>query len=127
MKLRSGKVKGTLPKKLDDKLEDSLERFKEAFSDNPEHAKKLLNIIGSSKGIESRAYISRTINEAYNDNELPVGTSPLLSTAGDLMLLVIGKNTFYKKNHIEPIYHDIIQSRIENFDLETPLLGDMEE
>lgn len=117
MKLRSGKILPSreykLPEKLDNLLETRLQKFKTLFSDNPEHAKELLKIISKSKSIEIRFDIREKIEEVYDIND-PEKINPLMGAAGDIAWLLVGS----------PQYHDIIEKRIKNFDLETPLLGD---
>ena len=131
MKLRSGKVlkynMDTLPQKLATKLENSLQGFKELFNSNREHAKELLTIINNSRGLNDRFVIRDKIEEIQKDNKLSEKKVLVLNNiVAELRWLVIGNSDFYKQNNIEPIYKNIIQDKIENFNLESSLLGDME-
>jgi hypothetical protein len=120
MKLRSGRELperiDKLPQNLDNLLKDRLQEFKKMFSGNPEHGKELLHIISQSRSISSRFSITDKVEEIYDINN-PEKINPLLRVAGALMVLVIN----------EPKYHDLIHVRMENFDLETNLLGNVEE
>ncbi len=131
MKLRSGKIFPPIPKTmplvLESELEARLQEFKQLFSGNPAHAKELLEIISEAVTIEWRWPIREKIEEIYHDNELPNGTAPFRRAAGFLANLVMGVEEVYAKNNIVPEYRDIIQERIKSFDLETPLLGIMED
>ena len=116
MKLRSGKVVkftgGILPKKINDKLETSLQKFKELFSDNPQHAKELLKISSKAQTTEIRFYISKKVHEVSDKND-PSKTNPLLAAAGNVAWDLV----------FNPDYRDAIIKKINNFDLETPILG----
>jgi hypothetical protein len=116
MKLKSGKILSTFPSKLDKKLDAMLQDFKVLFSDNPKHAKELLDIISEIDSIGYRFVLRGKIEEVYDVNNLKK-TTPLMESAGELAWLLVDN----------PIYHDIIETRIKNFDLETPLLGNMED
>jgi hypothetical protein len=129
MKLRSGKIIRSspreLPKELNDELETELQNFKKLFSNNKKHAKEVLKIITKASSINSRVDIREKIEEAYNEDESDI--SSLQGAAGDLAWLIIGNSSFYKEHNIIPKYHDLIQARIQNFDLETPILGEVED
>jgi hypothetical protein len=115
MKLRSGKVLpirvDKLPEDLDNLLEARLHEFKTMFSNNPQHAKELLNLISKCKSRDNRIDVRQKVAEGYDENELE--TVPLTAAAGGLMRLVVGN---YE-------YHNLIQTRMKGFDLEIPLLG----
>lgn len=119
MKLRSGKVLPTridrLPEDLDNLLETRLQEFKKMFSDNPQHAKELLKTISKAKNGDARVYISSKVEEAYDPNLIE--THSLLRTAGELLRCLI----------YNPEYHDLIEDRIKNYDLELSLLGNVED
>lgn len=117
MKLRSGKTLSTLPSKLNNELETKLQEFKKTFAENPKHAKELLNIISEAWNGGVRFEIRDKIEEVYNNNEIPGGTGDLMGAAGELAWVLV----------FNPNYHDIISERIQTFDLEMPLLGNMEE
>lgn len=120
MKLRSGKElpirHSQLPEDLDDLLETRLQNFKILFSDNPQHAKELLHIISGSYSISCHFSMREKIEEIY-DNTNPKKINPLMGGAGALMTLIVN----------EPEYHDLIEKRIKHYDLESPLLGDVED
>ena len=129
MKLRSGKVLGSnnmdiLPDKLAVKLEENLKYFKELFGANPKHAKELLDIINSAKGIGMRFEIYDKIEEISTIDSFEEQRITMLGVAGELCWLVVGIDCFYKENNIEPMYRDAIESRIKDFGLELDLLGD---
>ncbi|MCI4437199.1 MAG: hypothetical protein JHC33_10380 [Ignisphaera sp.] len=130
MKLRSGKMLksrvDTLPKKLEDELEADLENFKTLFSGNLQHAKELLNLISTCRYTDHRVLVSEKVGEGYDLNK-PVETTKFLRAAGELMRLVIGSSSFYRENNIEPEYYDIMRTKVKNFDLEIPILGNIEE
>lgn len=116
MQLRSGKVLpsriSTLPEKISDILETRLQKFKELFSDNPQHAKELLKIISKAQNPEIRFDITKKVEEVYDRNN-PSKINPLLGAAGDVSRVLI----------YNPQYRDLIKIKINNFDLETPILG----
>lgn len=119
MKLRSGKVidHRKLPKKLENELESDLQNFKTAFSANLKHAKELLEVISEAQSIAARVPIRNKIDEAYDYNIRPGGTGDLEGAATKLACTLI----------FHPRYHDIIETRIKEYDLETPLAGNVEE
>lgn len=120
MKLRSGKELperiDKLPANLENLLETTLQQFKILFSNNPQHAYELLKLISKCKYIDHRMDVREKVAQMYDENK-PETTAPLMGTAGDLMRLVIGN---YQ-------YHEIIVKRMNNFDLEADLLGNIEE
>lgn len=130
IKLRSGKVivskPSKLPKKLNDVLEENLQNFKTLFSGNPQHAKELLNLISKCKYKDNRSDVSDKIEEEYGLMGASE-TAPLFMVAGELMRLELGYSIFYKELDIEPKYYDLIKSRYKNFDLETPVVGEVED
>lgn len=130
MKLRSGKIIHSspreLPKELNDELETELQNFKKLFSNNLQHAKELLNLISRCKYVDHRVDVSEKVVEEYDINK-PTEIAPLMLAAGDLMRLIIGTNSFYKEHNIIPKYYDLIQTRIQNFDLEVPISGEIED
>lgn len=119
MKLRSGRELPVridrLPEDLDNLLETKLEEFKTLFSSNREHAKELLHIISGSYSISCRHPIVEKIGEIYNTNSST--TEPLIRKAGELMTLIV-----YSP---DPESHKIIAKRMNNFDLEADLIGDI--
>lgn len=119
MKLRSGRELperiDNLPEDLDSLLEDRLQEFKTLFSNNPQHAKELLKLISKCKYLDHRIDVREKVEQIYDENVLE--TIPMIRLAGELMRLVIGN---YQ-------YHDIIDKRMNNFDLEADLIGDIEE
>lgn len=128
MKLRSGKVLNPLPGKLGEEVETKLQIFRTLFSGNPQHAKELLSmIIQFSKPdtcFRTRFLLSDKIEEVYHDSNIPGGVGSLLKASGDLMWLLTGYSDFYKENHIQYDYHNVIQER---FEVELSLLGNVEE
>ncbi|CAB4124085.1 hypothetical protein UFOVP51_10 [uncultured Caudovirales phage] len=120
MKLRSGKelppLIDKLPEDLSNILEIRLQNFKKSFAGNIQHAKELLKIISKAISIEIRFNIRDKIEEVYDINN-PEKINPLMAVAGDLSQVLI----------YSPKYHDLIEERIKNFDLETPLIGNIEE
>lgn len=128
MKLRSGKVlsnPNAPPELLINELNKRLNAFKQAFADKPEFAQELLIFIGHSKGMSSRIGMVDMIEEAYND--VPkIQLTQQYSTAGSLLSFINGRDlTFYHSNYIEPVYNKFIQDTIDHYDLEMPLIGDM--
>lgn len=122
MKLRSGKILfKEFPPKLDvlDKLvrtiELMLQDFKTMTSENPKHARELLDLISQSNNSAYGYAITGKITEAYDNNEK---TMPLRFLTGKLFGLMVFEY---------PQYHDIMEAKIKNFDLETTLTGEMEE
>lgn len=119
MKLRSGKFIpsgwGELPKELDNELGKHLQAFKEASSNNPKNGKELLYVVSKAENFDHRFPIIAKIYEAYNPSNIS-STIPLQGTAGTLAWFLVG----------HPEYRSLIQNKIENFDLESDLLGDLE-
>jgi hypothetical protein len=119
MKLRSGRALPAridrLPEDLDNLLDMRLHEFKTLFSGNPQHAKELLHMIGGSYSISCRHPIVEKIGEIYNTNSST--TEPLIRKAGELMTLIV----------YSPECHEIIAKRMDNFDLEADLIGDIGE
>ncbi len=119
IQLRSGKVlpprPSKLPEELNEILETRLQKFKELFSANPKHAKELLKIISIAQTIEIRFNIREKVQEVYDENN-PSKTNPLLGAAGDVAWTLV----------YNPQYRDLIKIKINNFDLETPILGNDE-
>ena len=123
MKLRSGRELperiDKLPEDLDSLLEDRLQEFKTLFSNNPQHANELLKIISKAISIEIRFAIRDKLEEITDpqDRNTIIKRDTESEVAGSLARVLI----------YNPQYHDIIEDRIKNFDLETPLLGNVEE
>lgn len=122
MKLRSGKVVSKLPPKLsvlekiDKELEYMLQFFKAQTSENPKHARELLDLIGESNNAGYKYIIRSKIAEVYRDDFDKTG--PIGGVATKICGLA---------NREYPQYHDYIEERIKAFDLESPLLGAMED
>lgn len=119
MKLRSGKTLSILPSKLNNELETKLQEFKKTFAENPEHAKELLNIISEAWNGGIRFEIRDKIEEITDpqDRNTIIKRNIEEGAAGELAWILV----------LNPNYHDIISERIQTFDLEMPLLGNMEE
>jgi hypothetical protein len=135
MKLRSGKIlpsppivvsrlkPSVLPEALDNDLKNDLQCFKTLFSSNPKHAKELLDIISQAQDGGIRFAIRDKMEEITDprDPNMDDATYTKKATqhgaAGDLACLLI----------LNPQYHDIISERIQTFELETPLLGTIDE
>lgn len=119
MKLRSGKVipsgVSELPKELEDELQVHLQAFKEAVSTNPKHGKELLYVVSKAEGTGHRFLIRPKIYEAYDSNDIKA-TIPLQAAAGTLAWFLVS----------HPEHRYLIQSQMENFDIETSLSGEME-
>lgn len=119
MKLRSGKILAEpvfeLPENLDALVDECLQDFKAASLSNTQHAKELLNLISKTKSLEYRFCIKAKIAELYDINKPENATLP--GAAGLIARLL----TEY------PMYHDLLEKKIKNFDLESPLIGDLTE
>ena len=119
MKLRSGKTLSTLPSKLNNELETRLQNFKIVFTDNPEHAKELLDVISDVWNWDFRFAIRDKLAEITDpqDRNTIIKRNIEEGAAGELACLLVGN----------PQYHDIIEKRIKDYALEAPLLGSIEE
>jgi hypothetical protein len=119
MKLRSGKFIpsgwGELPKELDNELNKYLQTFKTVSSSNPQNGKELLDIINIIENIGYRTVLQKKVDEAYDISDTK--QIPLLSAAGTLV--------WFLMDHSE--YRSLIQNKIETFDIESDLLGDVGE
>lgn len=115
IQLRSGKVVkftgGILPQELDNNLETKLQNFKTLFSGNLEHAKELLKLITHARSVDFRFSLREKIGEVYDMNKSE--TKELRGAAGAVTWTLV----------FNPDYHDAIIKKINNFDLETPILG----
>lgn len=124
MKLRSGKILTPPPplsesakiEKLVKKVEFMLQYYKAVTSDNPKHARELLDIISEANNGAYSYIITSKIKKAYDDNNEK--TIPLKSVSGRLLGLLVFEY---------PQYHDILELKLKGFDLETPLAGETEE
>jgi hypothetical protein len=118
IKLRSGKelppLIDKLPEEIQTILQERLQNFKVLFSDDKQHAKELLKIISKAISSEIRFNIRDKIEEVYDINNIEK-INPLRASAGELASVLI----------YCPKYHDLIEERINNFDLESDLLGDL--
>ncbi|MEN9917692.1 MAG: hypothetical protein RL662_128 [Bacteroidota bacterium] len=125
MKLRSGKELSALPAKLNKHLEELLEDFKMVFSDNPHHAKELLDLISNCTSYDDRFAIRDKIEEAYDPHTLPRGTDGHEQVAGGLSRIVVGYPYYHAIiiAKMEPLYWELFT--LEN--TEAPLLGSVEE
>lgn len=118
MKLRSGKFIpsgwGELPKELNNELNKHLCTFKEASSRNLKNGKELLDIVSKAENFGHRFPIREKIYEAYDSSDIGV-TIPLQGAAGTLAWFLVG----------HPEYRSLIQNKIETFEIESDLLGDL--
>lgn len=122
MKLRSGKV--LLPPVISRELDSSLIALKTLLADDQEFVKELIQLISCAPSISANATISTRIREAFPNVELSEGLGDLLAASGSLLRLLTGYGHIYKENHIQPIYHDIIQQKmLEAFDIDISLSG----
>jgi hypothetical protein len=119
MKLRSGKILTTFPSKLNNELETRLQNFKIVFTDNPKHAKELLDVISEVWNWDFRFAIRDKLAEITDpqDRNTIIKRNIEEGAAGELACLLVGN----------PQYHDIIEKRIKDYALEAPLLGSIEE
>lgn len=124
MKLRSGKML-TPPAPLSEeakldklikRVEFMLQYYKAVTSDNPKHARELLDIISEANNAGFGYIITSKIEKAYDDNNEK--TLSLKGVAGRFLGLLVFEY---------PQYHDVLEAKMKNFDLETPLTGEAEE
>ncbi len=116
IKLRSGRALNTFPYNLDRKLAIMLQDYKGMTSEDSKHARELLDIISESDNVGYRFIIAKKTEEVYSPHNLEKIT-PIMGVTGALAHLLIDY----------PQYHDVLAEKMKNFDLETPLAGNIEE
>jgi hypothetical protein len=116
MKLRSGKIINILPWQIEKKLNSVLTKFKILLADDEQLALELIQLISFADSIDTRHIVHEKVKETsnfYNEGFKNSGRD-LLGICGDLLMLVLGKGSVYRNNHIhmQPVFHEIIQEKI---------------